>query len=854
MRLKNRYWLMDWYRNKALMQQDAVDTRPTILVVDDTLENIDVLCNLLQAHYRLRVATSGIKALEILRSPDLPDIVLLDAIMPGLSGFEVCTRIKSDPRLRHIPVLFVTSLNQTADETKALSIGAADYITKPFSPAVVLARVKAHLALAEYSNQLEKTVRERTLALSDKEERLRLAVNAGSLAIFDYDLRVRKLTVYPDNLEALDISALGFDGTVKWWMKQIHPDDVSTIGNLFQQVRRKLLGNFSFEFRHRTISDDWNWVLMRGGVAEQARDGKPLRIIGAMTNITQRKKSESQLKQAAQVFMQAAESISIVDDAGRFIEVNEAFVKMTGYERDEVIGKAVLDILYADMKSSEFFVHRERLIEENGHWSGEVWAQRKNGETFPAMVTINIAHHADGHSKNRIVFTEDLTERKTHQNQLERIAHYDTLTGLPNRSLLKDRLQQALAQARRQANCLAVAMIDLDDFQDINSRYSHYVGDQLIINLSQRLTSLLREGDTLARIGGDEFVAVLVGMKDEEDCRASIELLHHALIEAFEADSGEIQVTASIGVTLFPLDGADADLLLRHADQAMYVAKQKGKNRIRYFDLDEDRAARLQESTIERIDQALKAGEFALYYQPKVNMRTGEVIGAEALIRWISPQRGILSPGMFLPVIEAHPLIIDIGEWVIHEALSQMAQWKAAGLKLPVSVNIGTPQLQQRNFPARLRSLLELRPEVPPSWLELEILETNALTDIAWASEVIRECQSLGVTFAIDDFGTGYSSLSYLKRLPCEILKVDQSFVRDMLSDPDALSIVRMVISLASAFRRDVVAEGVETVAHGKALIEMNCPLGQGYGIAHPMPGSEMIDWISKWKSDAFQS
>jgi len=312
----------------------------------------------------------------------------------------------------------------------------------------------------------------------------------------------------------------------------------------------------------------------------------------------------------------------------------------------------------------------------------------------------------------------------------------------------------------------------------------------------------------------------------------------------------QLKVSASIGVTIYPQDGVDAEKLLRHSDPAMYLAKQSGKNCFHLFDVAENVAVKTQHEELEQISNAFKNNELVLFYQPKVNMQTGNVIGAEALIRWQHPQRGLLSPSEFLPCIEDNLLSVNVGEWVISTALKQMEDWYSAGLEIPISVNVGALQLQQPDFVQRLKYLLEQFPRIQPNNLELEILETNALGDIAQVSTVIRECQQLGIRFALDDFGTGYSSLTYLKRLPAELLKIDQSFVRDMLDDPDDLAIIQGVIGLAAAFKRTVIAEGVETIAHGEKLLSLGCTLAQGYGIARPMPASDIPAWVETWRPD----
>lgn len=424
------------------------------------------------------------------------------------------------------------------------------------------------------------------------------------------------------------------------------------------------------------------------------------------------------------------------------------------------------------------------------------------------------------------------------------------LTNLPNRVLLADRLKQSMLHSQRFNTTLAVAYLDLDSFKDINDQYGHEMGDELLITLTQRMKESLREGDTLARIGGDEFVAVLMDLTQAQDCEPVLARLLQATSGQVIIDNNVLQVSSSIGVTLYPKDGGDADQLMRHADQAMYVAKQSGKNRYHFFDIAHDDAVKTRHEDLEHIRIALDNHEFVLYYQPKVNMVTGEVVGAEALIRWQHPERGLLPPIVFLPVIENHPMAIEIGDWVIDTALSQMAAWQVMGLDIPISVNIGALQLQQDNFVSKLAKHLTAHPEVNPGKLELEILETSALEDIAQISKLMLACRVLGVRFALDDFGTGYSSLTYLKHLPAHILKIDQSFVRDMINDADDLAIVKGVVGLAYAFHREVIAEGVETIAHGSLLIQIGCELAQGYGIARPMPAKDMPEWVANWEPD----
>lgn len=574
-----------------------------------------------------------------------------------------------------------------------------------------------------------------------------------------------------------------------------------------------------------------------------------LGMIGVSRNVTERKQAEVKLQLAANVFTHAREGIMITDAAGTIIEVNATFTQISGYSRDEALGRKP-QFLQSGRHEPAFYADMWKSLLENDYWCGEIWNRRKNGEVYAEMLTISAVRDKAGETLNYVGLFTDITPMKEHQQRLEHIAHYDALTNLANRVLLSDRLRQAMNHSQRRNQSLAVVYLDLDGFKTVNDTHGHEVGDELLIAVAQRMKDALREGDTLARIGGDEFVAVLVDLEQITDCEPILARLLSATAEPITVNNIVLQVSASIGVTLYPQDGADAEQLMRHADQAMYIAKQAGKNRYHLFDVDHDMAVQSQRESLERIQRALDRGEFVLYYQPKVNMKTGVVIGAEALIRWQHRERGLLLPSDFLPIIENHPIGAELEKWLLDTALGQISKWRDAGLDMPVSVNIGACQLQQQNFVSNLSALLAKHPDVKPCWLELEVLETCALEDMVAVSANMQACRDMGIHFALDDFGTGYSSLTYLKRLPVDMLKIHQSFVRDMLDDPDDLAIVNGVIGLATAFHRQVIAEGVETIAQGVQLLSLGCELAQGYAIARPMPAAEMQNWVASWRGN----
>ncbi|RZU48045.1 diguanylate cyclase/phosphodiesterase with PAS/PAC sensor(s) [Fluviicoccus keumensis] len=577
------------------------------------------------------------------------------------------------------------------------------------------------------------------------------------------------------------------------------------------------------------------------------RDGD--RFIMLSRDITTRKQAEESQRLAASVFACSQEGIVITDGNRRIVDVNPAFSRITGYSREEVLGQTPR-MLGSGLHTPEFFEQLRRALDEEGGWHGELWNKRKSGEIYPERIAIDALRDSEGVIRHYVAVFSDISHLKAHEAELDRIAHYDSLTGLPNRRLLADRLALAIARSRRSGRLLAVCYLDLDGFKPVNDNHGHAAGDQLLVLITRQLLGALRGDDTVARLGGDEFVLLLNDLADIHECQSVLERVLALIATPQPVADVQVTVSASIGVALFTQeDDADADALLRHADQAMYRAKESGKNRFHIFDAEQDRRLRAYWDVVARATAGLAAGEFRLYYQPKVDMRRGEVIGVEALIRWQHPDKGLLTPGLFLPMIENSELALPLGQWVVREAVLQAAAWARQGLALPVSINVFGEQLQQEGFVDSLAAMLRDHPELRPEWIELEILETTAMEDIERVSGVIETCSRLGVSFALDDFGTGYSSLTYFRRLPTRILKIDQSFVRDMLTDPDDCAIVEAVVGMARTFGRKVIAEGVETVEHGVALLQLGCELAQGYGIARPMPADAVPDWIHHWRA-----
>ena len=456
-----------------------------------------------------------------------------------------------------------------------------------------------------------------------------------------------------------------------------------------------------------------------------------------------------------------------------------------------------------------------------------------------------------GQPQRMVGVSIDVTPQREQEVMLQRLALFDALTGLPNRVLLARRLNEGMERARRSGTLLGVAYLDLDGFKPVNDRLGHGAGDRLLVVVAGRLTRSLRPQDSVARLGGDEFVILMPDLTAVQDCERMLRGAMESISAPYTLDRERIVVTASIGYTLFPHDDADADTLLRHADQAMYGAKQAGRNRFFQFDARQERAMELQRQQNTRLRVALADGQFVLYLQPKVDMRSGEVMGAEALIRWQHPEHGIVSPGEFLPLIEGTELEIELGEWVIEAAMVLMEQLQAHEQPLPISINLAAQHLQHPGFVAWMGQCMARHPSVGAQAIEIEITESAALYDLAAAAGALGELQALGVRVSLDDFGTGYSSLTYLRRLPMDTVKIDQSFVHGMMTDPGDLAIVQGVIGLARSFGYRVIAEGVETVEQGQMLLQLGCTQAQGYCIARPMPLAAFLDWAVGWQSPA---
>ena len=588
-----------------------------------------------------------------------------------------------------------------------------------------------------------------------------------------------------------------------------------------------------------TRADGTMLLLRTSKLAIPDDQGKPKYLLGISEDITDRKRAEEQLRVAARAFENTADGVIIYDAQRRIVSVNKSFTTITGYQEREVVGKHA-EFFRADKHDDAFYRDVDSVVDENGRWQGEMTRRRKNGEIFPSLCSISAVKDERGVTTNYVTVFHDISSFKEYEAKLEFIAHHDSLTGLPNRALFQERFRQGLARARRHHGTVAVIFIDLDGFKTINDSLGHHVGDKLLQVVATRLQACVRETDVVARLGGDEFTIMVDELRDTQDASKIAQKLLSALANPVELGEHNLVISASIGISCYPHDGTDAETLLKNADAAMYAAKEGGRRNFKFFErgMNEQVMMRVQMEAAMRA--ALEHNEFLLHYQPKVDIATGAIRGIEALLRWAHPDRGLVSPAEFIPVLEETGLIVPVGEWAIREACQQIKAWQHSGLKVPpVAVNLSARQFKEKELENTVTDILQ-ETGVTPELLQFEITESMLMNDPEAAERTLRALKAAGVKLSIDDFGTGYSSLAYLRRFPLDMLKIDRAFIKDMVDSPDDAAITLAVIRLAHSLGLKVVAEGVETEAQANLLALHSCDELQGYYFSKPVAAAAL--------------
>ncbi|RKZ99159.1 MAG: hypothetical protein DRQ43_00420 [Gammaproteobacteria bacterium] len=562
---------------------------------------------------------------------------------------------------------------------------------------------------------------------------------------------------------------------------------------------------------------------------------------------------KSEIAKIQMTFTSIGDAVITTDQHGFIDYMNKSARKLTNYPFDKE-EKPSIKTVFKLFNEDNFLLANpvEQAILEDRVIKGKhnIFLQQHDGTHLPVIYTIAPIHDSKSNIIGTINVFHDTCDTHKLTKALSWQAAHDALTKLPNRLLHKDKLEHSLEEARINKTLLTVFFIDLDGFKSVNEEYGYQQGDQVLKIIAQRLLLMIRDEDMVARLGGDEFVITLLSFDNFEEITQALKRVTKTIAQPIPVGSDELILSASIGVTSFPNDDSDADTLLRHSNQAMYIAKQKGRNQYHIFDVKSNQITALKEQQRNRIEEGFNNGEFFLEYQPKVNMRTGKIYGFEALVRWHDPDTGIVYPDEFIPLCEDGELIVFIGDWVFNQALKQLQYWLKSGFDYHLAVNISAQQFQASDFIEKLDRLLLAYPDISANYIELEVLESAALQDTKKVSEIIVACHERNISIALDDFGSGYASLSYLKQLPANQLKIDKSFVIDMLSDEGDRAIVEGIINLAKIFNSQVVAEGVESGEHGVMLLRLGCDMAQGYGISQPLTADNVLSWAKTWRPD----
>lgn len=678
------------------LPQRTTEDRPLILAVDDAPANLQLLVAALRTEYRVTTATDGASALQAAGRDDMPALILLDVMMPGLSGYEVLKTLRAQAETCHIPVILITGNTSPEDELEGLDLGADDYVTKPVAIPILKARIR---------------------------------------------------------------------------------------------------------------------------------------------NILKHRQTEEQLDLAARVLENTSEGIVITDAATYIVEVNQAYCQIMGYSREEIIGEKPSKVR-SGRHGPEFFAEMWRCLNDNGRWVGEIWNRRKNGEVFPKWLTIDAIRNARGQPTHYIGVFSDISQLKEAEAKLEKLAYFDALTGLPNRIMFRDRLEREVTAYRRNGQMAGVFFLDLDRFKNVNDTLGHAAGDQLLVEVAQRLRNELRENDTVARLAGDEFTVILRDVRDADACARVAKTIVEKMAEPIIITDTELFVGISIGIALLPDDGLDADTLLRHADVAMYHAKQAGRSQYRFYDAPMDARTHAHLTLDADLRRALERQELVVHYQPQVDVTTGHLVAAEALLRWNHPVHGMTLPAQFIPLAEDNGLILPLSEWMLHTVCRQVADWTKAGLAgFPVTVNFSARQFRQENLARRIRDIVDAW-GIAAEAIEIEITESTAMDNAEAMVPLLKSLADVGFRIAIDDFGSGYFSLPYLKRFPVYKLKMGRSFVMDIPGDANHSAITSAVIGLAKSLGLSVMAVGVETPAQRDFLRALGCDCQQGYLYGEPVAPS----------------
>lgn len=790
-------------------------------------------------HIRMHVVGSGKEVLACMAdiAAKIPpyDVVLLDYQLPGMNALEIA-KILHDERELDLPVVLISGHGSEEIVAEALRLGIADFVSKHTGYLIELP------SILEHAHRQAQLLREqKALRMTSARLHQLLAANPTIL----YALRVDGHRLRPGWVSENITRVYGYSPEeclqTSWWIKHMHAEDRDRIRR--DQARLFIEHSLVQEYRFYDKAGDIHWIrddmrLLVDGA------GNATEVVGSWNDITAKHQADERQQLHAAAMDSTRDGILITDLNACILACNPAFTEITGYSESDILGQSP-SILQSERQDDHFFLRMWNSVQQDGQWQGEIWSRHKNGEIFPQWLTVNEVRNGQSAATHYVAVMTDLTMLKRSEQRLDHMAHYDLLTDLPNRVLLRSLLQRAIDRAQRNDRQVGVLFLNLDQFKMVNDSLGHASGDELLLNVTRRLNDRLRGEDTLGRLGGDEFVVMLETLQESLDA----ELIARDLLAALDMpfmlpDGHEAHARASIGISVYPQDGATAQELLHHADAAMHRAKEHGGNQFAFYTREFSARALERLEMAAGLRRALANQEFILHYQAKVDLPSGRITGAEALLRWQRPGKGIVPPLHFIPLAEKSGQIVAIGAWVIDEACRQIRAWRDAGLAgIKLAVNVSARQFGSPELEAVVTDALE-KHGVMPQHLTLELTESMLMEDPENSIARLANLKRLGVQLALDDFGTGYSSLAYLSRFPMDQLKIDRSFVVDIVTDPSAANIANSVIALAHRMQLKVVAEGVETEAQLGYLKKNHCDEMQGYYFSKPLPAEEFASLV----------